>query len=249
MGISWEVEHFRATTFIIGGLDATALPNLWHNFVGDVPEEVVTRPMEGVTRQTGELDGRQLHVSVQPGRVDWILRPLPTTLDQLVQRPPTLGPWSSQMESFDRVVGDWLRIGPAVSRLAFGTTLTLGVPDAKSGYEELSRLLPGVQLDPTNSSDFLYHINRPRESRSGLSIRINRLSKWSVITLGSISVSVGPSAAPTLAGGPTQHACRLELDINTATEASYQIPDNRLGELFQELVSLGCEIADRGDVR
>jgi len=122
----------------------------------------------------------------------------------------------------------------------------LPVDDRPSGYRKLGSYLPGIQIDPEGSSDFLYQINRPRKARLNIpSLRINRLSNWSVsrIDIG------GQFGAQTIElPGLEQYACRLELDINTAPDFQEILVREQLRSTFEELVDLGKEIAARGDI-
>jgi len=144
----------------------------------------------------------------------------------------------------------WLDIAPPVVRLAYGATLFEPVPDRQTGYRRLSQLVP-VQIDPVGSEDFLYQINRPRTSRTGLpGLTINRLSKWSVAAFQNfvLMFTIPPVQPAQPQAGRPEIACRIELDINTAPSYTNELPHERLGEIFRELIDVGSEIADRGDV-
>ena len=152
------------------------------------------------------------------------------------------------MEPFTRVVGDWLRVSPTATRLAFGAALFIRVNDLASAYKELSRFLPNVNLGGTDSPDFLYQVNRPRTSTLPISVRINRLAKWSVMQGGTISIGIGSGGGPMSASASPELACRLELDINTAAESVRPIPLDQTRPLFDELMALGSAIANSGDI-
>jgi hypothetical protein len=46
----------------------------------------------------------------------------------------------------------------------------------------------------------------------------------------------------------TKYACRLELDLNTPADLKGVLPREHLPAIFEELASLGEEIAEKGDV-
>ena len=124
--------------------------------------------------------------------------------------------------------------------MAFGAVLTHNEQDRASAYLRLSDYVP-LTLDP-ESSDFLYQINLPVQSQTGIEgLRINRLSKWGATMSNTIAIVSG---AARVVATPV-FAIRLELDINTAPEIG-AIPQERRIEIFRELVQLGQEIADRG---
>ena len=123
--------------------------------------------------------------------------------------------------------------------------------DRKAGYELIGQYLPSVKLDPENSTDFSFQINRPRPSTSGISkLQINRLSRWSVARLSGMVVQVtsGEPTARVFESTEGLHACRVELDINTAPSSDGAFPKENLATLVKELLGLGVEIAMSGDI-
>ena len=131
---------------------------------------------------------------------------------------------------------------------AFGAVLLRPVENRQAGYQQIAAYLPHVQLDPEGASDFLYQINRPRNSNSGIpDLRINRLSKWSIAASMESTFSFGSTSAAHFPG-PRHFACRLELDINTVPDFRDELAREQLPQIFQELVDLGKEIAKAGDI-
>ena len=247
---SWLVESLRATTFHPPGESATASTstNTWEKIVGEQPEQILMRPREGVTQQSGNLLGKPLVLISRQDRVDWILQGVIGPPVEPLAGPPTLGPLPGALESFERVVEKWLSASPTTTRLAFGAALFIRVNDLGAAYRELSRFLPNVKLGDADSPDFLYQVNRPRTSKLPISIRINRLAKWSVMQGGTISIGIGTSGGPMSASASPELACRLELDINTAAESVGPISHQETRQLFDELVAFGKEIVENGDV-
>ena len=107
-------------------------------------------------------------------------------------------------------------------------------------------------MDPKGlqgATNFMYQINRPRESASVPSFTVNRLSKWSVAAFESVSITVSPSSVRAVGYADfPMHMSALELDINTSPKPDALIPSDEIPQLFHELVSLGLEIAERGDI-
>jgi len=79
-------------------------------------------------------------------------------------------------------------------------------------------------------------------------LRINRLTKWSVVRRGTGLIELSPHG-PKASFFPSaeSYACRLELDINTLPDYEGELPHDQLGDIFQELVDLGMETAIKGD--
>ena len=123
------------------------------------------------------------------------------------------------------------------------------VDNRKSGYELIANYLPNVKLDPIGSSDFLYQINRTRNSQLGISdLEINRLSKWSVVKRGLARIDILPEARVSLFPSSETFSCRLELDVNTSGDYKNDIPSEKLADVFHELVDFAKEIALKGDI-
>lgn len=250
--VGWEAaEHMRLTTFVRPATgDVANWTGLWREVIGSDPDQSVSQPRQNLIQETGALDdapGAALVMNANPERVDWILRPNPVGP---TQDPPTLGNVENALESFNKAIRPWLARELDVTRMAFGTILMSPAPNVEAGYQRLSEFLPN--LNPKGLQDvanFMYQINRLRESESVPSITINRLSKWSVAAFESVSITVSPSSVRAVGsvGSPSLMSA-LELDINTSPKPNELIPNNGISQLFHELVSLGLEIANRGDI-
>ena len=248
---AWEAaEHLRLTTFIrpTGVVSRTGL---WREVVGADPDQSVSQPRQNLIQETGALKNipdASLLMNANLERVDWILRP--NTVGP-AQAPPTLGNVGNALESFRKAVRPWLeREELDVTRMAFGAALSKSAPNVEAGYKHLSVFLLNLNSDGLQGAEnFLYQINRPRESISVPSFTVNRLSKWSVAMFESVSITVSPSSGGvTGRAGSPRLMSMLELDINTSPKPDELIPNDGIPELFHELVSLGLEIAKRGDI-
>ena len=128
------------------------------------------------------------------------------------------------------------------------------VENREKGYLRITDYVPSVKIDPQRSEDFLYQINRPRESTVIKGMRLNRLSKWSVASFLPVRFSIGmPQSQPGQPlfyshGGTPAMACRAEFDLSTATGIQHELPHDMLQSIFNELVALGSEMAQYGDV-
>jgi hypothetical protein len=142
----------------------------------------------------------------------------------------------------------WLAAAPAIQRIALGPVLFSPVADLQEGYRRLVPLLHTVNIDPDGTADLFYQINRPRVSRLGIpALRINRLSKWSVIVSQQVLVRMSPGAPQLIETQPVV-ACRVEMDINTAPSFEGDLPRDRLADIVDEMADLTLELAVRGDI-
>ncbi len=244
----WETEVLRLTGFPSPSAEITE-PAWWSEIVGEAPERKTLRPRRGGQEEEGPLEGGKLILRVTPTRIDWLFGPIYPP-DEEPATFPTIGPFPKTLDTLSKLMFRWFGIQtcPPLRRLAFGAILVQPVDDRKSGYKQISAYLPNVKLDPDGSSDLIYQINRPRDSRSGVpGLRINRLSKWSVSLLQTVAFSLEKTSV-SMAPGRELSACRLELDVNTSADFQGEFPREQVAVIFDELVRLGSEIVDEGDI-
>jgi hypothetical protein len=240
---AWQVESFRVTCFPSSTTKFSA-ENWWQDTIGEQPENTTVRVRDGFRQDDGHFNGRKVVLGVQPIRIDWLM--VPNEEEGQV----TIGSFEDSLASFLEMMARWFKISPALRRLALGTILALPVESRQTGYELLGNYLPNVKLDPIGTSDFLYQINRPRNSQVQISeLQINRLTKWSVLQRGLVGFELSPNApVATLVPSSETFACRLELDINTSADYKNDLPSDKLTAVFNELVDLTKEIALKGDI-
>jgi hypothetical protein len=240
--LMWKADHLRLTAFSSGGMRG---PGLWQSLLQSEPDSLAQTKVQ--VTETGAWNGLAATLVQQPGRFEVRLGAL-----QPPNRPP--GAELSRAELQPSVGGIrqlaelWLQTEPPAVRLAFGAVLVIDVPDRRSGYLQLARYVPRVQLDP-DSQDFFYQINRPRVSRVREGLSINRLSRWAVMQteLASLSIAGGQIVA-TNVEGERNYTARLEFDVNTTGAHRDVFQSNEAIRLWGELVDLGLEIARDGDV-
>ena len=244
---AWQTETLRLTLFHSSDIQIVG-PTWWDDLRGGPPESRDLRPKAGRQQDIGTFEGGRLVLAVQPGRIDWLftIAVSPNDGGFLV-----IGDFPACLEKFRELMLDWfgLETCPSAKRLAFGVVLLQLVENRASGYRQLSEYLPCVELDYEDSSDFLYQINRPVNSSSGVAdLRVNRLSKWFVARPIQMRVetSIG-SPLVTLSPSEEDFACRLELDVNTTLDFKAELTREQLPEVFQELISFGKQIVQEGD--
>lgn len=248
---AWQVETLRLTAF------STALPDLssikwWETVTGQSSETKTIQQRTGRLQETGRIkDGFcNLSLECQPQRIDWLFSPILTD-DQELNCFPMFGSLPDGLKVYEEMLLPWIAQCATLNRVAFGAVLTQPVENRRAGYQTLAKSLPAVKLDPEGSRDFSYQINRPRASKSGVqNLRINRLSRWSVVRLSGMMVQVaaGQPAARVLESSQEVNACRVELDINTSPQFQGTFPSEMLPSLLKELMELGIEIASNGDI-
>jgi len=247
--VAWQTERLRLTAFPSPSAHITN-PQWWREIMREEPESRVSQPRRGGLREEGPLADGKLLLGVEPTRIDWLFLPMPDDKRQ-TEVFLTIGSLPETLETFLPLMRQWFELEscPALKRLALGAVLYQRVQDIPSGYQLLAPYLPAISWGNLgDSSDFLYQINRPRSSRSGIAgLSINRLSKWSVILTQLQEVLVTPASLQ-YSMSHSYYACRLELDINTSPAFLEELQREHLSRVLQELVDLGTEIARQGDL-
>ena len=246
---AWQTQTLRLTAFPSPSAPIIH-PTWWHDLRGEEPESRISQPRKGGLKEEGSFGDGNLILGFEPTRIDWIYTPVNDEKQQS-EGFLTIGSLDNTIQLFAPLMDHWFELEacPPVQQLAFGVILLQPVQDWQSGYRQLMHYIPSVQLDVDNTWDFLYQINRQRDSRFFTGLRINRLSKWSVVAIQWQTMSLQMPSAPirqTLS--PLYHACRLELDINTVPEFQGEFSREELTSVFHELIDYAVEIANRGDV-
>lgn len=242
---AWRAESLRLTAFTLDPM--VGEQRWWEDLVKEQPEVKVVKPKEGEERVSGPYNNAELSLSVVPGRIDWLLSPSKAAQESAAGV-ADIGSFREALETFMGGMQQWLASAPSIARLAFGAVLLQPVDDRVAGYRVMQRYMSALRLDADNSSDFVYQINRPRPTKTGINGAINRLSKWSVISAKKFGLQLAlEGQQPVFATSPIFTACRAELDINTSP-AIEKIAQEQLIPVFFELTDLASEIATKGDV-
>ena len=248
----WQALGLRATTFLLAESEIDS-SSIWSTVIGGVPDEEQRRPKEGLLHQVGTLGDLTAVVRIAHPRIDFLLQPT-------IQNPDTLhaaSDWQAfsfhdAAETISEMASRWFSMQLQVVRVAFAANLVQPADAMRDAQVRLTDYLSNLTIGLENSLDFLYQINRRRESQVIPKLTINRLSKWSVMTqaTGSFPVQSDQDVGGTVLSSPLTQAfaSSLELDINTATAQDISLSLSKLSTLFGELVTLGKEIAEGGDV-
>lgn len=220
----------------------------WSEVVGEPSETRIAEPRRGTTMEKGSLGSeQQLVLNLNPNRIEWAYLPIETPL--LTNEITTLGDYSKAINDFSAdIVMRWFALEscPRLVRLAFAATLIIPVKDSTEGYGRLGEILK-FDFNWEGSSDFLFQINRPRISTTGVpNLWINRLCKWSNAVIQNMRLDI--TNAPSLVTMPGIPAVTLDLDINTAIDSEVELTRDNLPSVYDELVTLAMEIAVEGDI-
>lgn len=243
MKTAWSIESLRLTTFHAAPLGPETV-DWWKVVAGTEPDTSESKRATSERTEIGSFAGGQLVLHIALGRCDWhLVSPI------IIESPTTsLGSVDEAIGLFPIGAFDLIRSRSDVLRIAFGTVAFLQAEGRRDGYSQLQAYLPSVKLDPEGSSDFLYQINRSRQTtlESGRQIIANRVSKWSVRM---ISLTTGLESGPPGASAHISIARpSVEIDVNSAGYAENAYTENELKELYGAAREMTAEILRDGDV-
>lgn len=240
----WRVERLRMSAFQIAPPDIEAAKHWFAECVG-VPSDSQTIQRGTILDEIGAIgpDGAgHLALHFEPARTDWRLVATAQSPDS---HDVNLGELAAGLRIFVPVVERWLEGGaPPCRRMAFGANLYIQVESPDDGIELLGELIPGLPFR-TGDADVLFQVNRRRDSHVTATLRINRLSKWSITSMQKIEIVLSGDA-PIARTGPDVSALRVQLDINSDADWREELPQPLA--LFRELINLGAKMLDEGDL-
>jgi hypothetical protein len=187
-------------------LDKQQNHSLWQNITNELPQNKIERPLEGLVIEEGLWHNNGLAIATHSERVDVMVSPTPIITPVL----PSIGELDNIDETLSHILN---RISfDKVVRIGFGLTLQYEENSHESAYRTLARFLPNLLLE-VDSSDFLYQINKPTQSKTDSTIKVNRMQRWSAVSIEIFSF--GNTSNFETTNNKQLFATRLELDINT----------------------------------
>ncbi len=246
--IDWVVEHLRLTAFpATGTFDAASSQTWFERVTGDVPEQSITQQRGALAVVSGPLakhQGVQMQLQVDPVAVHWRLLAAGLGSGSELN---SIGVLANFEAPFKELAAAWLRVAPALRRLAVGAVLVHPVQGRSEGHAELQKLLPAIAI-PERAEDLLYQINRPRMSTIFEALKVNRVTKFSVGVVQRFTVGV--TEIPAFGQADSQYFTRLETDLSTPADRrdAFRTDDDSLRELLSELWDMTFEISLQGDI-
>ena len=243
--IDWQAEALRFSAFVADPIDVPG-NRLWERVTHRRPDSLQEHqtPQPLVIEEGPFGIGQALRSEVRSDRLDLRLVPAPVEDSFGVL---LLGPYNEVITPFRKAMQQWLASAncPSFVRIAFGAVLLLEVEGLEDGHRRLGKFL---SLNVEGASDLEYKINRPRPSSVIQGLEINRLCGWSLIKVvaGTIEISANDEPPAKISARTLKHMCRLELDVNTVRSNTQEL--NRVGSIFGELVDIGAEISECGDI-
>lgn len=236
----WQARLVRVTAFVGPAAQADDIPK-WATLIGS-PAEAKTIRL-GLTHEEGSFRRGRLAVVAQAGvRADIVYA---AAIDPQIGALQMLGGLSEAFSDVVPIANRFLEECPETSRVALGAILLEPTNSLQSAHEFLNTRVKSTRFNFDGASDFLYQINRPRPSKTLGNLSINRLSKWAAVRM--TLVQQDPSAGTTVPLTET-NAASLELDLSTDSSWHGALSVSQRFSLFTELLALGAELSESGDI-
>src|SRR5215469_4073100 len=129
---NWLAESFRLTVFLAPNVQPKD-EGWWARVTGANPESKTAKPARGELVETGIFQSNVLTLSVQPGRIDWILSPNLSSENESGEI-KSVGSFEDVGKTFSTAMSSWLNYCPPIVRLAYGAVMLEPVENRKAGY-------------------------------------------------------------------------------------------------------------------
>ncbi len=242
---NWQVESLRITAFPVEN-ESVSPSKLWETHVGEPEPEIHIQPGK-INQRNAKQEYGDIYLVKTVNQIEWRFVVSPSA-DLNEQSHPVWGDLEHGVHEIRELSNSLLQdcnILP-LSRLAFGAELISPTLELNTIREQLSGLLP--RMDLAKVVDFAYQVNRIRESNSVDGLHINRLSRWNVATIVRNDSTLDSSLDIEQRRTSRIYAARLVLDINTVPIDNRQLPTDSLLNTFEELLRMGLEISSQGDI-
>jgi len=239
----WQTRQIRITVFLRSPLEKEHRPTLEGAF-GSEPEATLTEgPSKNVTELVSFGVGK-LTLKVQQERVDWVW-------DTEV-REGELGTLGDPEGSIDAVLSPiltWLqKASIEMPRVALGGIWGIPAESHEHGYQILKDRLKSVQIDPQNSSEFFYRINRwDFSDLRGQNERFNRISSWMVRAVNLFQLSGEPSGGISAVSAKTIFDVTCELDLSSPASLEKVFDAAVAASILARLRGYALSILESGD--
>ena len=236
----WLASAFRLTAFPVEPV-VPPRAGLWSQLTGEEPD-ILTYRKSLELQEAGTHAGKVLNLTATPALTEWRL--ITPESEVLEDSKPGI-PLKEGFDIFLPLMYQWIdHYSTDLQRIAFGMETYLLTSGRNETLQKLAEYIP-VQIKPDTTNDFLYQINRKRDAVSVPDLKINRLSRW---TPARIIIGFQQTGVEFDLPGLERYACRLELDINTSPDFQGILTRDVLRVVFDELVTLGEEITEKGDI-
>jgi hypothetical protein len=179
--------------------------------------------------------------------LDLVLQPADDALEE--SKLPIMGSWADLRGAFGQMSVQLLKsVKVPIVRIEFGGILLAGKDTLECSYQQLKELLKSVDVDPRKMRDLHYRVNWRSDSKV-VPLKLNRLTTWAAMRFTTKVIQLtGDKLSVAGGAGGERFAVRLEFDHNTDAANDKAFDPAKVEPIFQELVDLAVENAEKGEI-
>jgi hypothetical protein len=245
MPIDWGANLVRLSLFC--SENTMASDATWEMLTGQKEAENRTA-VPGGRSFIGSAAGGVLTLNHAGPRLDLILQAAGT--DTPEPEIPIIGSWPDVRAAFTKMAILLMNSDhPPVIRMAVGGVLLRKAQSVDQSYEMLRDLLKSVRVDPKKTRDLHYRVNWAIDGDNIVGLRVNRLTTWASMRFNTAVMQItGDKVNVTGTAARDLFAVRLELDHNTDQQNQDPFAQDKLAPIYERLMDLIDENAQKGEV-
>jgi hypothetical protein len=245
MALEWTAETIRLSLFFSDNVKTTIAD--WKKVTGqDEPQTI--QSVAARRSFIGPFQGGVLQINAVGPRLDVILLPKAPTDTVEEGFVPTIGPLLEASAEFVKATSEWItQIEQPIIRLAVAGAALARCENIQDAYNKLLAMLSSVKGDPEKMRELIFRVNWPLNSRRSNGLMLNRITTWAVFQV-QLQVMVQAGSKTVVNDTPPAQVIRLEFDHNTNADRVEPFDPAALVPIYEELVELALENAEKGEV-
>ena len=245
MALEWTAETLRLSLFFTSPVKIGVTD--WKTITGQDEPQTIQNTAARRTLSGPFLDG-VLQMNVIGPRVDCALLPRAPTATVEEGYIPQVGPLAATAAAFLDATKPWIEgVSDPVHRIAVAGAALAKCDNLQNAYTKLLGMLQSVKGDPARMRELLFRINWPVSSQKMQGLSLNRITTWSVLQV-QLQLMVTTGEQTFVKDTPATQVIRLEIDHNTDAERTEPFDRPMLVPIYEELVALALENAEKGEV-
>jgi hypothetical protein len=245
MALEWTAETLRLSLFFADSVKASIAD--WKAITGqDEPQTI--QSVAGRRSMIGPFQGGVLQMNAIGSRLDIVL--LPKTPSETVEDGyvPTIGTLGDVCTDFVKATAEWLAgFEQPIIRMAVAGSALAKCDSLQDAYTKLLGMLASVKGDPEKMRELIFRVNWPVNSRQSNGLMLNRITVWAVIQI-QLQIMVQTGTKTVVNETPASQVIRLEFDNNTDAARTEPFDRASLVPIYDELIALALENAEKGEV-
>jgi hypothetical protein len=241
----WNVESLRLTSFLKNDFNNSLLENWLKEISKNEPLSInkSINYFQGLV----QINSSMLKLEWNNNRIDLFLS----------SNAPPIESNIGTSNDIERLMHDIL-LGffdindcPVSRRLAIGIILNIPVKDYDEGVDVIQPKLKSVS-NIKGTTDFLFRINKPVQSKMMSELKLNRLMTWSIGYLQILKIPFIISQQNIVQQNVQQDSksemiCRLEMDFNTVESGEIGMSADNQKSITIELLNEAMKVVEKGE--